>query len=149
MRSHSGESLWRVEVEDQGPGVPNSEHEHIFDRFVRLQTAPTVEREGSGLGLAICRGIIELHHGRIFAESGAGGRGLRVVFEVPARARTMAPTISDTIEAASSSGAGCPIRFSKSAIESVIRLTPASKRFLATAGMRARSPESRSAAAIP
>ena len=96
MRSHTDESLWRVEVEDQGPGVPSSEHEHIFDRFVRLQTAPTAEREGSGLGLAICRGIIELHHGRIFAESGAGGRGLRVVFEIPARARTIARTALPT-----------------------------------------------------
>ena len=40
--------------------------------------------KGSGLGLAICRSIIELHHGRIWAESGADGRGLRVVFEIPA-----------------------------------------------------------------
>jgi two-component system heavy metal sensor histidine kinase CusS len=87
LRSHAGDTLWRVEVEDEGSGVPSSEHEHIFDRFVRLQTASSAEREGSGLGLAICRGIIELHHGRIFAETGAGGRGLRVVFEIPARAR--------------------------------------------------------------
>ena len=87
LRSRLGNGLWRVQVEDEGPGVPNSEHEHIFDRFVRLQSEPGIEREGSGLGLAICRGIIELHHGKIFAEAGARGRGLRVVFDIPAQTK--------------------------------------------------------------
>jgi signal transduction histidine kinase len=87
LRSRLGNGLWRVQVEDEGPGVPSSEHEHIFDRFVRLQSAPGIEREGSGLGLAICRGIIELHHGKIFAEAGARGRGLRVVFDIPAQTK--------------------------------------------------------------
>lgn len=77
--------LWRVAFEDQGCGVPGSEREHIFDRFVRLQSAEHPRLEGSGLGLAICRGIIELHHGRILAEGGGEGRGLRVVFEIPAQ----------------------------------------------------------------
>jgi signal transduction histidine kinase len=95
LRSRLGSGLWRVQVEDEGPGVPSSEHEHIFDRFVRLQSAPGIEREGSGLGLAICRGIIELHHGKIFAETAAHGRGLRVVFEIPAQAKT-ARSVSPT-----------------------------------------------------
>jgi len=74
--------VWRVSLEDQGPGVPPSERERIFERFVRLGT-PSDER-GSGLGLAICRSIIELHHGRIWAEQAAGGSGLKVLFEIPA-----------------------------------------------------------------
>jgi two-component system heavy metal sensor histidine kinase CusS len=85
LHSRLASGLWRVQVKDEGHGVPGAEHEHIFDRFVRLPVAPGTEREGSGLGLAICRGIIELHHGRIYAESGDGGRGLRVVFEIPAQ----------------------------------------------------------------
>jgi signal transduction histidine kinase len=93
LRSQLGNGLWRVQVEDEGAGVPSSEHEHIFDRFVRLKSASGTEREGSGLGLAICRGIIELHHGRIFAEAGAYGRGLRVVFEIPAHAETARSTV--------------------------------------------------------
>ena len=84
LRSLLSGELWRVEMEDEGCGVPESERQHIFDRFVRLKSAGRAGIEGSGLGLAICRGIIELHHGRILAESGAAG-GLRVVFEVPAR----------------------------------------------------------------
>jgi signal transduction histidine kinase len=100
LRSRLGNGLWCVEVEDEGSGVPRSEHEHIFDRFVRLKSAPGAEREGSGLGLAICRGIIELHHGRIFAESGTVRRGLRVVFEIPAqsepvRAATLTPDVRE------------------------------------------------------
>ena len=82
---HLGE-MWRVELEDEGMGVPASERERIFDRFVRIKTQPSREYEGTGLGLAICRGIIELHHGRILAEAGAEGRGLRVIFEIPVQA---------------------------------------------------------------
>jgi signal transduction histidine kinase len=73
--------VWRLSVEDEGPGVPAQERERIFERFVRLKSDG--EGNGSGLGLAICKSIIELHGGRIRAESGSGGRGLRVLFELP------------------------------------------------------------------
>jgi signal transduction histidine kinase len=99
LHSRLGSGLWRVEVEDEGPGVPSSEHEHIFDRFVRLESAPGVEREGSGLGLAICRGIIELHHGKIFADTAARGHGLRVVFEIPAQAKAIPRSAAPTPDA--------------------------------------------------
>lgn len=85
LRSLLTGEVWRVEIEDDGCGVPGSEHEHIFDRFVRLESAARPKLEGSGLGLAICRGIVELHHGRILAETGSNGRALRVVFEIPAQ----------------------------------------------------------------
>lgn len=99
LRSSAGNTLWRVEFEDEGPGVPGSEREHIFDRFVRLKSAATPKLEGTGLGLAICRGIIELHGGRISAEAGSGDRGLRVVFEIPAqRALGASPVRSDAPE---------------------------------------------------
>ncbi len=83
VRSTFGPRVWQVSVEDQGPGVPASERERIFERFVRLGDRSSDER-GSGLGLAICRSIIELHHGRIWADAGADGRGLKVLFEIPA-----------------------------------------------------------------
>src|SRR5437764_423335 len=85
LRSRLTAELWRVEIEDEGAGVPGSEYEHIFDRFVRLKSQDRPRLEGSGLGLAICRGIIELHKGRILAETGSNGRALRVVFEIPAQ----------------------------------------------------------------
>ena len=77
---------WRVAIEDEGPGVPAEMREKIFERFVRLgadgRPGDTGEG-GSGLGLAISRSIVGLHRGTIRAEAAAGGRGLRVVLELP------------------------------------------------------------------
>ncbi len=75
--------VWRVSLEDQGPGVPPAQRERIFDRFVRLEAGAANEVKGSGLGLAISRSIIGLHHGVIRAEAGSGEMGLRVIFELP------------------------------------------------------------------
>jgi signal transduction histidine kinase len=91
LHSAIGAGVWRVSLEDQGAGVPAEQRERIFERFVRLDNRGErggAADSGSGLGLAICRGIIELHHGWILAESGADGRGLRVVFEIPEASRT-------------------------------------------------------------
>ena len=82
ITSEVSAALWRVAVEDEGPGVPADQRERIFDRFVRVGSVQQDDR-GSGLGLAICRSIIELHSGRIFATARAQGRGLRVIFEIP------------------------------------------------------------------
>jgi signal transduction histidine kinase len=75
--------VWRVAVEDDGPGVPEEQREHIFERFVRIGVPVRANDQGCGLGLAICRSIVELHGGRIFAAAGTAGRGLRVTFEIP------------------------------------------------------------------
>ena len=59
-----------VEVADRGPGIPVGEETRIFDKFYRGKFA----REGGvGLGLTICRGIVEAHGGRIWAENRRGG----------------------------------------------------------------------------
>lgn len=55
------EDMVRVEVEDNGPGVPETELEHVFERFVRA----THDGTGCGLGLAIVREIIERHSGTV------------------------------------------------------------------------------------
>ena len=91
LRSRLDAELWRVEIEDEGEGVPSAELERIFDRFVRIPSPEPQRHQGSGLGLAICRSIIELHRGRIFAEQAASGRGLRVVFEIPAQGAPEGP----------------------------------------------------------
>ena len=65
----------RVSVADTGPGIPPSELERIFERFHRGPTGDS----GSGLGLAIARSIVELHGGRIWAESQIGhGTTIRI-----------------------------------------------------------------------
>jgi signal transduction histidine kinase len=62
-RVSGGEVL--LSVDDDGPGIPKDELEAVFRRFHR----PGAGRSGSGLGLAIARGIVELHGGRMWAES--------------------------------------------------------------------------------
>ena len=57
-----------LSVRDNGPGIPAAELERIFQRFHRLGAPET----GSGLGLAIARAVVELHGGRIWAESRPG-----------------------------------------------------------------------------
>ena len=59
VRTPTGQ-VW-VEVEDNGPGVPQAEREHVFERFVR----GTEDGSGCGLGLAIVREIVERHHGHV------------------------------------------------------------------------------------
>jgi two-component system heavy metal sensor histidine kinase CusS len=59
------------------------QRKQIFERFVRFGP-PNASDKGSGLGLAISRSIVQLHKGRIFATRGDGGRGLRMVIEIPA-----------------------------------------------------------------
>ncbi|MBA2278663.1 MAG: HAMP domain-containing histidine kinase [Chloroflexia bacterium] len=65
-----------LSVSDDGPGIPADELEAIFERYHRLAGT------GSGLGLAIARGIVELHGGRIWAESETG-RGTTIHIVLP------------------------------------------------------------------
>lgn len=75
-----GASLW-VQVVDRSPGITAEALPHIFDKFFRV-VGPERHADGTGLGLAICKGIIEAHSGRIWAEN-APGRGARFVFSLP------------------------------------------------------------------
>ena len=56
-----------VQVSNQGPQIPQEHLERIFDKFYRITAADWVT--GTGLGLSICKGIIEAHGGRIWAEN--------------------------------------------------------------------------------
>ncbi|MGV8883543.1 MAG: sensor histidine kinase [Rhodoglobus sp.] len=63
-----------IVVDDDGPGIPQSERERIFERFVRLDDARARDAGGSGLGLAIVREIVGAHGGTVVAsESPFGG----------------------------------------------------------------------------
>ncbi|HLI71721.1 MAG TPA: ATP-binding protein [Ktedonobacteraceae bacterium] len=61
-----------VSVADHGPGIPAGDLERIFDKFYRV-TGPAHKMGGTGIGLAVCRGLIEAHGGRIWAENRRGG----------------------------------------------------------------------------
>ena len=73
--SASGPSV-RVEVEDDGSGVPEGQRELVFERFARLDEARARDAGGSGLGLAIAREIARAHGGELSVATGAGGGAL-------------------------------------------------------------------------
>ena len=62
----------RITVQDRGIGIPASDLPRIFDRFARASNVDDRKFHGMGLGLYICRGIVEEHGGRIWAESEIG-----------------------------------------------------------------------------
>ena len=71
-------------VTDQGQGVPAERLPHLFRKFFRLDGEDRgSDLAGSGLGLAICKGIVEEHGGRIWAESEGAGFGTRFAFTIP------------------------------------------------------------------
>ncbi len=84
MQRQAGEQSLLVGVEDRGPGVPEEDLERIFDKFYRVSDTPrrVAKVIGSGLGLAVCRGIIEAHGGKIWAENRSGG-GAAFTFTLP------------------------------------------------------------------
>jgi len=59
----------KISVNDNGIGIPAEKQADLFKKFYQVDTSLTRERGGSGLGLAICKGIIENHGGKIWAES--------------------------------------------------------------------------------
>ncbi len=77
------EGNWvRIEVDDDGPGIPASERENVFRPFYRIDSARNVDEGNSGLGLAIARDIAKSHGGEIaLGESSMGG--LRAIISLP------------------------------------------------------------------
>lgn len=75
--------VWRITVEDDGPGVSAEERERMFDRFVQLDHSSGNSARGSGLGLTISRSIVRLHGGSIWAEPSRHLGGLALVVELP------------------------------------------------------------------
>jgi PAS domain S-box-containing protein len=73
-----------VQVKDQGCGIPHDKLPLLFSKFVRLDTGRGSATPGIGLGLAICKGIIEAHGGRIWADSPGEGQGAIFSFTLPA-----------------------------------------------------------------
>jgi PAS domain S-box-containing protein len=73
----------KIMIKDNGIGMTKENLGHLFKRFYQLDTKTTREHGGTGLGLSICRGIIETHGGKIWAESEGLGKGLEIYFTLP------------------------------------------------------------------
>jgi signal transduction histidine kinase len=73
----------RIDVADEGPGIPADELARIFERFYRGDPSHRLAPGGTGLGLYICRGLVEQMQGRIDASS-EPGRGATFSVRLPA-----------------------------------------------------------------
>ena len=71
-----------VSISDNGKGIPQEDHDYIFDKFYQSQHQNTIKPQGSGLGLAITKQIIEKHNGKIWAKKGLKN-GATLVFTLP------------------------------------------------------------------
>jgi two-component system sensor histidine kinase KdpD len=90
----TGDELIQVEVADSGCGIPAELRDRVFDKFFRATRdgdVTTRQPSGTGMGLAIAKGIVEAHEGKIWIESGSGGKGTRVVFTLPIGDDEMVP----------------------------------------------------------
>lgn len=72
----------QINVTDQGPGIPPSEHKKVFKAFRRGVNVESGSTQGAGLGLAICRGLVEAHGGRIWIKKKTTP-GATISFTIP------------------------------------------------------------------
>ena len=95
-----------ISVADEGRGVPADRLPHLFRKFSPV-TSENGEREmqGTGLGLAICKGIVEAHGGRVWADSDGPGLGTKFTFTVPVAEETPSVSVPQTARQAKPSRA--------------------------------------------
>ena len=74
-------------MEDDGPGIPPEQREHVFEPFARVDESRDRESGGAGLGLAIVRRIVVGHGGDVRATASPSG-GARFVIDWPERVST-------------------------------------------------------------
>ncbi len=76
----------RIEIADNGIGIPDDDIGHLFERFYRVEKSRTQDAGGTGLGLAIAKELVEAHGGRIAVKS-ALGEGTTVTIDLPVECR--------------------------------------------------------------
>jgi signal transduction histidine kinase len=81
----ASDSLLRIAIRDDGPGIDSANHATVFDRFRQLDRGPCKSHRGLGLGLSICRALAELSGGTICIESSLG-RGSEFILTLPGQA---------------------------------------------------------------
>ena len=82
------DSLVRVSIRDEGPGIATGDADKVFEKFYRADNSTTRSTAGTGLGLAITKALVELHGGTIWVESEIG-KGSTFIFTLPKGIKAM------------------------------------------------------------
>jgi two-component system sensor histidine kinase KdpD len=90
IEGKSGGGWTSLSISDEGPGIPPSDLELIFDRFYRVQQQDH-QRAGTGLGLTICRGFVEAHGGHITASNRSDHSGAIFTLAFPEPPLALSP----------------------------------------------------------
>jgi len=86
IRGEQKPDFVQVSVEDSGIGIPARDLPHVFDRFYQVESHLTRKHGGMGLGLSVAKVMVEMHGGRIWADS-VEGAGTKFTFVLPIRKR--------------------------------------------------------------
>jgi signal transduction histidine kinase len=78
------EGLIDISVQDTGLGIKREDLKRIFDPFEQVESSPARRHPGTGLGLSLTKRLVELHGGKIWAESDREGKGSKFIFVIPA-----------------------------------------------------------------
>ena len=95
LQEESG--YFKVSVTDDGIGIPARDVPRVFERFFQVETHLTRRYGGMGLGLAVAKAMIELHGGRIWAESETG-KGSSFIFLLPSEQAAQTPAVNPFVE---------------------------------------------------
>ena len=97
LRGEQHPDYVKVSVQDNGIGIPASDLPHVFDRFYQVESHLTRRHGGMGLGLSVAKVMVEMHGGRIWADS-REGEGSTFSFVLPVRLPEPPPPISPFTE---------------------------------------------------
>jgi len=78
----SGEGLINISVQDTGIGIKREDLERIFNPFEQVESSASRRYQGTGLGLTLTKRLVELHGGKIWAESEGEGKGSKFIFVI-------------------------------------------------------------------
>lgn len=77
------ENIIRIEVQDEGQGLSQTDISKLFTKFAKLSSKPTGKETSTGLGLSITKSFVELHHGTIEAKSAGKDKGTSFIVSLP------------------------------------------------------------------
>jgi signal transduction histidine kinase len=78
-----GKGLIEISVQDTGIGIKGEDLRRIFNPFEQVESSASRKYPGSGLGLSLSRRLVELHGGKIWAESEGEGKGTKFILVIP------------------------------------------------------------------